>query len=75
MSSVFCARARGQRFCADFQSLPRTHKIIVGFAAARVNANVLIALGCLGTALAPMLFAIQGAEDPYWQWQFPAMIL
>ena len=38
-------------------------------------AQILIAIGALGTGLAPLLFAVQDYADPYWQWQFPAMIL
>ncbi|KAK4049932.1 hypothetical protein OIV83_003756 [Microbotryomycetes sp. JL201] len=48
---------------------------IVGLVAAIVPANYLISIGCLGTGLASMLFALQSEFDPYWQWQFPAMIL
>ncbi|KAK4046955.1 hypothetical protein OIO90_006373 [Microbotryomycetes sp. JL221] len=48
---------------------------IVGLVAAIVPANYLISIGCLGTGLASMLFALQKQTDPYWQWQFPAMIL
>jgi hypothetical protein len=43
--------------------------------ASRVPAQYMIALGALGTGLAPLLFALQDNTDPYWQWQFPAMIL
>ncbi|CEQ42772.1 SPOSA6832_04614, partial [Sporobolomyces salmonicolor] len=49
--------------------------IIVALLASRVPAQALILLGCLGTGLAPLLFALQNYSDPYWQWQFPAMIL
>jgi hypothetical protein len=48
---------------------------IVAIAASRVSAQLLIILGCVGTGLAPLLFALQSYSDPYWQWQFPAMIL
>ncbi|GAA96154.1 uncharacterized protein L969DRAFT_91610 [Mixia osmundae IAM 14324] len=47
----------------------------VAIVVAYVPAQYLIMLGCLGTAIAPMLFALQKIGDPYWQWQFPAMIL
>lgn len=50
-------------------------KAIVAIAASRVSAQLLIILGCVGTGLAPLLFALQSYSDPYWQWQFPAMIL
>ncbi|BGP51333.1 hypothetical protein JCM10450v2_007271 [Rhodotorula kratochvilovae] len=49
--------------------------VIVAILASRVPAQILIALGALGTGLAPLLFAVQDYNDPYWQWQFPAMIL
>ncbi|GAA6053235.1 hypothetical protein JCM3770_002670 [Rhodotorula araucariae] len=49
--------------------------VIVAILASRVPAQILIALGALGTGLAPLLFAVQDYADPYWQWQFPAMIL
>ncbi|BGP19708.1 hypothetical protein JCM10213_005423 [Rhodosporidiobolus nylandii] len=48
---------------------------IVAIVASRVSAQLLVILGCLGTGLAPLLFAVQNYTDPYWQWQFPAMIL
>ncbi|GAA5915309.1 hypothetical protein JCM6882_005185 [Rhodosporidiobolus microsporus] len=48
---------------------------IVAVLASRVSAQALIILGCVGTGLAPLLFAVQRYDDPYWQWQFPAMIL
>ncbi|POY70297.1 hypothetical protein BMF94_6696 [Rhodotorula taiwanensis] len=48
---------------------------IVAILASRVPAQFLIAVGALGTGLAPLLFAVQNYTDPYWQWQFPAMIL
>ncbi|GAA5844886.1 hypothetical protein JCM11251_004662 [Rhodosporidiobolus azoricus] len=48
---------------------------IVAVLASRVSAQFLIILGCVGTGLAPLLFAVQNYSDPYWQWQFPAMIL
>ncbi|GAA5993012.1 hypothetical protein JCM10908_000798 [Rhodotorula pacifica] len=49
--------------------------LIVAILASRVPAQFLIAIGALGTGLAPLLFAVQDYSDPYWQWQFPAMIL
>ncbi|GAA5856953.1 hypothetical protein JCM9279_005028 [Rhodotorula babjevae] len=48
---------------------------VVAILASRVPAQILIAIGALGTGLAPLLFAVQDYADPYWQWQFPAMIL
>ncbi|BGP57930.1 hypothetical protein JCM8202v2_005584 [Rhodotorula sphaerocarpa] len=48
---------------------------LVAILASRVPAQILIAIGALGTGLAPLLFAVQDYSDPYWQWQFPAMIL
>lgn len=50
-------------------------QLIVAILASRVPAQVLITIGALGTGLAPLLFAVQDYSDPYWQWQFPAMIL
>ncbi|BGO95203.1 hypothetical protein NBRC10512_000986 [Rhodotorula toruloides] len=49
--------------------------LIVALLASRVPAHILITIGCLGTGLAPLLFAVQNYDDTYWQWQFPAMIL
>ncbi|GAA5940651.1 hypothetical protein JCM3775_004752 [Rhodotorula graminis] len=49
--------------------------VVVAVLASRVPAQILIAIGALGTGLAPLLFAVQDYADPYWQWQFPAMIL
>ncbi|BGP35053.1 hypothetical protein JCM10296v2_006883 [Rhodotorula toruloides] len=49
--------------------------LIVALLASRVPAHILITIGCLGTGLAPLLFAVQNYDDAYWQWQFPAMIL
>ncbi|GAA6001617.1 uncharacterized protein JCM10292_004960 [Rhodotorula paludigena] len=49
--------------------------VIVAILASRVPAQILIALGCLGTGLAPLLFAVQDYSDTYWRYQFPAMIL
>ncbi|BGP03153.1 hypothetical protein NBRC10513v2_006882 [Rhodotorula toruloides] len=49
--------------------------LIVALLASRVPAHILITIGCLGTGLAPLLFAVQNYEDTYWRWQFPAMIL
>ncbi|GAA6018283.1 hypothetical protein JCM10207_000790 [Rhodosporidiobolus poonsookiae] len=49
--------------------------VIVAVLASRVSAQVLVVIGCLGTGLAPLLFALQKYSDPFWQWQFPAMIL
>lgn len=50
-------------------------QLIVAILASRVPAQFLITIGALGTGLAPLLFAVQDYSDPYWQWQFPAMIL
>lgn len=55
--------------------LDRIAQAIVAILASRVPAQLLIAVGALGTGLAPLLFAVQNYADPYWQWQFPAMIL
>ncbi|GAA5985579.1 hypothetical protein JCM11641_004979 [Rhodosporidiobolus odoratus] len=49
--------------------------VIVAILASRVSAQLLVLIGCLGTGLAPLLFAVQSYSDPFWQWQFPAMIL
>ncbi|BGP27349.1 hypothetical protein JCM10295v2_006317 [Rhodotorula toruloides] len=49
--------------------------LIVALLASRVPAHILITIGCLGTGLAPLLFAVQNYDDTYWRWQFPAMIL
>ncbi|GAA5860818.1 hypothetical protein JCM8547_003859 [Rhodosporidiobolus lusitaniae] len=49
--------------------------VIVALVASRVSAQLLVILGCVGTGLAPLLFAVQSYDDPFWQWQFPAMIL
>ena len=61
---------------ASPHSLSSLHRqAVVAVLASRVPAQILIAIGALGTGLAPLLFAVQDYADPYWQWQFPAMIL
>lgn len=49
--------------------------IVVAILASRAPAQILIMLGCIGTALAPLLSAVQKVDAPYWQYQFPAMLL
>lgn len=49
--------------------------LIVGFLASKVKAQVLICIGALGTAIAPLLFAVMPLGKVYWQYEFPAMIV
>ncbi|KAK4701741.1 hypothetical protein P7C70_g4486, partial [Phenoliferia sp. Uapishka_3] len=49
--------------------------LLVALIAHLVPAQVMLILGGLGTGLAPLLFALQRVGVPYWEFQFPAMIL
>lgn len=48
---------------------------IVAVVASFAPAQLLIAIGALGTSLAPLLFAVMPTNVVYWQFEFPAMIL
>ncbi|GEM12593.1 major Facilitator Superfamily protein [Rhodotorula toruloides] len=72
----FCSLAFQACLIAYFPLVAnRQLTLIVALLASRVPAHILITIGCLGTGLAPLLFAVQNYDDTYWRWQFPAMIL
>ncbi|KAF9509219.1 hypothetical protein BS47DRAFT_1349456 [Hydnum rufescens UP504] len=49
--------------------------VVVALAVAHVQGIILVALGCIMTGLAPLLFAVIKVNAPYWAFGFPSAIL
>lgn len=48
--------------------------LLVGWSVSKISAQFWLVLGAAGTALAPLLFAVQDPDATYWSYQFVAMV-
>ena len=65
-------RSRRSDFYRILTCVGRTLAVVL--AVARIQGIILVAVGCIMTSLAPLLFALIKVDSPYWAFGFPSAI-